>query len=334
MASRIAGIFGRLRRPRKNSGKRDTEGTLYSLWLLGVSLLLGFVVGGLASSAIGWGLDFLAGSSGVQDVAVTGRQVSSESGGAKRGLDSFLAANPFRISPRKKEEEVVPPPPPPPVQEEETPQEPEATLDDVVLRGTFPGIAANFDVRNVPHGLVRIGQTIEQHELKVVTQYEAELVAPNGSKVIKHIVYGPAPVANRPEAPKPPAPAPAPAQREPEPQPQQQGEIVAAVPGGQEGQLPSKLVNDLVNNPMTEMQRVRIAPNTKLGGLQIQWIQNDSILKRLGVEHGDVIKSINGIPLTNMVDIANSIGSLMNSERFDVEVNRGGKNTALRYVVK
>ncbi|MBQ7217604.1 MAG: hypothetical protein IJS39_16685 [Synergistaceae bacterium] len=32
--------------------------------------------------------------------------------------------------------------------------------------------------------------------------------------------------------------------------------------------------------------------------------------KRLGVQRGDVIKSVNGIPFTNMGDIANSINSL------------------------
>ena len=51
------------------------------------------------------------------------------------------------------------------------------------------------------------------------------------------------------------------------------------------------------------------------------------------MQKGDVIKSVNGIPFTNMGDIANSINSLMNSERFDVEVTREGKPTALRYVV-
>ena len=75
-------------------------------------------------------------------------------------------------------------------------------------------------------------------------------------------------------------------------------------------------------------------PNESAGGLEVQWIQNESILKRLGVQRGDIIKSVNGIPFTNMGDIANSLNSLMSSERFDVEVTRGGQSTALRYVVK
>ena len=148
--------------------------------------------------------------------------------------------------------------------------------------------------------------------------------------VRKYIVYGPSPEsAKKPEAPKA-APAP---KKAAEP-PKQTGNIVAADPGKQEGQVPSELVSNLVQNPFDELKRIRMRPNEKAGGLEVQWIQNDSLLKRLGVKRGDIIRSVNGIPFTNMGDIANSINSLMTSERFDVEVTRGGENTALRYVVK
>ena len=111
------------------------------------------------------------------------------------------------------------------------------------------------------------------------------------------------------------------------------GNVVAATEE-QDGQVPSELVNQLVQNPFDELKKVRLRPKDGEPGLEIQWIQNDSILKQLGVQKGDVIKGVNGIPFSNMADIANSINSLMNSERFDVEVTRGGKPTSLRYVVR
>ena len=121
----------------------------------------------------------------------------------------------------------------------------------------------------------------------------------------------------------------------PTPKPAPSGnEQVTAASETQEGQISSEMVNNLVQNPFDELKRIRMRPSEKDGGLEVQWIQNDSLLKRLGVQRGDVIKSVNGIPFTNMGDIANSISSLMNSERFDVEVTRGGKSTPLRYVVK
>ena len=112
-----------------------------------------------------------------------------------------------------------------------------------------------------------------------------------------------------------------------------EGSVTPAKPGEQDGEVPSELVTSLVQNPFDELKKIRLRPNDGGNGLEIQWIQDDSILRQLGVQKGDVIKSVNGIPFTNMADIANSINSLMNSERFDVEVDREGKPTALRYVV-
>ena len=142
----------------------------------------------------------------------------------------------------------------------------------------------------------------------------------------KRMVYGPVKTAAKP------APKPAP---KPSNTPAPTGNIIAADPGKkQDGQISSELVSQLVQNPFDELKRIRIRPNESAGGLEVQWIQNESILKRLGVQKGDIIRSVNGIPFTNMGDIANSINSLMNSERFDVEVTRKGESTALRYVVK
>ena len=47
-----------------------------------------------------------------------------------------------------------------------------------------------------------------------------------------------------------------------------------------------------------------------------------------------MIRSINGIAFRNMMDITNSVSSLMNSDRFDVEVMRNGAHTSLQYVVR
>lgn len=316
---------------KKNTHKDDDRGgKLYGLWLMVLPVVMGFVSGRLADAGLGYGLDILAGDKGVSNVAVTGAHSEASSGPERRGLDGFLSANPFKISPRKPD---TPAPEPPKPKVEEPPQVPDTTLDDIILRGTLPGIGAWFEVKNELK-LVLVGKNIDSYKLVGVDYGEAMFRKDKskGKPVKKYIVYGPSPLtAKKPEPQKPAARTPsAPA---PEP-PKQTGNIVAAVPGSQEGQVPSEMVSNLVQNPFDEMKRIRMRPNEKAGGLEVQWIQNDSLLKRLGVKRGDVIRSVNGIPFTNMGDIANSINSLMNSERFDVEVTRGGENTALRYVVK
>ncbi|MBQ6665628.1 MAG: hypothetical protein IJM68_08605 [Synergistaceae bacterium] len=301
---------------------------LYSLWLLILPLILGFSVGMLADAGLDYGLDVLAGDNGVSDVAVTGTRLEENSGNERRSLEGFLASNPFKISPRPSDS---PAPPPPPPKVEEPPKVPDTTLDDIVLRGTLPGVGAWFDVKNELK-LILVGREIESYKLIAVNYGDAMFKRGDGDPVKKYIVYGPSQTSPKPEAPSQPS-RPAPQTPAPPPPPKQTGNIVAATQDS-EGQVPSELVSNLVQNPFDEMKRIRIRPNEKAGGLEVQWIQNDSLLKRLGVQRGDIIRSVNGVPFTDMGSIMNSINSLMTSERFDVEVTRGGENTALRYVVK
>ncbi len=321
---RLSEIIPAIReRMRGRKTEDESGGKLYALWLLVLPLILGFTLGRLADAGIGYMLDKFSGNSGMSNSAVTGNHSETNSGGEHRGLEGFLASNPFKISPMQTDT-----PKPEKPKEEEKPKEPDTALDEIILRGTLPGIGAWFDVKNELK-LVLVGKNIDQYKLTAVHYGDVMFSKGNEKPVTKYIVYGPLPEVKKAEAPKTPAPA-----KQAQQPPKQTGNIVAAVPGAQEGQLPGELVTNLVQNPFDELKRVRLRPNERAGGLEIQWIQNDSLLKRLGVQRGDVIKSINGIPFTNMGDIANSISSLMTSERFDVEVTRGGQNTALRYVVK
>lgn len=314
-------IFSRLRLRERQTAKEAGKG--YQVWRLCVPLLSGLVFGYCASVVTGYALDKLSGNAGMADQAVTGANTAESTESAARGLDEFLAVNPFHISPQKTD---TPPPPPKPKEEPKPPEQP-STLDNVVLRGTLPGVGGWFE-KDGKLSLVLVGKTLEKYRLSSV-KYDEAVFRRGKNKVTMYITYGPVPEKKKEEpkvaeAPKP-KPAPAPAANT--------GNIVAAGEN-KEGEIPSEMVNQLVQNPFDELKRIRMRPNEKAGGLEVQWIQNDSILKRLGVQRGDVIKSVNGIPFTNMGDIANSINSLMNSERFDVEVTRGGNSTALRYVVR
>jgi len=312
----LGGVWARLRRSGRRGapvapGRPGPEGgRLYALWLWVLPLLLGLALGWLASVCIGIGLARSGGVKGpAPDAASEG---SDETARQMKRMDGFLAANPFRISPMV------------------TAPEPAARSADVVvtgslatavLRGTLPRAGAWLEDKGKLR-LVLVGTSFDVYTLKWVTYREAVFVK-GEERVVKQLLYGEpglpsASAAHASDA----APVNVPV-----------GSVVAAKPGEQEGQVPSGLVNDLVQNPFDELKKIRLRPMDGEAGLEIQWIQEDSILSQLGVRKGDVIKSVNGIPFTNMGDIANSINSLMNSERFDVEVTRDGKPTALRYVV-
>ena len=316
--------FRRNKRDKAIAAKKTLEntGALYKIWLLVLPMLLGASAGRLASVGLGYGLDAMANNSGVRDAAVTGAQVSAAETEKKRGLDGFLAANPFKISPEKVNV------PEPVVTKEPEPQIPDTGLADLILRGTLPGVGAWVENKGTTT-LLLVGKNIEDYKLMSV-KYSDAMFRKGKKTVTKYITYGPLAQAKKEETP---APTPTPTQT-PAPQAANTGNVVAADPTGNEGEVSSETVQQLVQNPFDELKRIRIRPSESAGGLEVQWIQNDSILKRLGVQKGDVIRSVNGIPFTNMGDIANSINSLMNSERFDVEVTRGGKPAALRYVVR
>lgn len=291
------------------------------------ALVLGFSIGSLVISGIGYVLARFSGNTGLSDTAVTVASSALDSSGESRGLEVFLSSNPFKVTKMKHESETQAVEEEP---DEELVEEDPSALDEVILRGTLPGIGGWFDVKGALK-LVLVGNDIETYKLSRVNYNEAVFKSTQSDRsVTKYIVWGPVAV----QAKKPEAPRPQPVRQELTQVPAPSGSIQAAIPGSQEGQVPSELVSNMVQNPFDELKRIRIRPSEKGGGLEVQWIQNDSLLKRLGVQRGDVIRSVNGIPFTNMGDIANSINSLMHSERFDVEVNRNGKDTALRYVVK
>ena len=105
----------------------------------------------------------------------------------------------------------------------------------------------------------------------------------------------------------------------------------------QEGIIGREIIDNLMMNPFDEMKRFRIRPKfigNEPVGIEVQWIQNDSVLTKLGVQKGDVIKSVNGIPMKNMGDITNGINSIMNATEFNVEILRGNAPIYYRYVVR
>lgn len=315
----------KFRRPTKHDKPGDEKvSAIYSTWLLVLPLICGLVLGRLTSVGLGYGLERLSGNSGMNDNSVAGVIVNNTQTDEKRGLDEFLAVNPFHISPRKPpvEEQA----PKPVVEEAPAPVIETNILDDVILRGTLPGTGAWIEIKGALK-LLLTGKNLDKYKLTRVTDRSA-VFAYRRERITKYITYGPVVAKKKPE----PAPVPAPVSTPVTTR--NNNNVVAAVPGVQDGEVPAEVINNLVQNPMDELKRIRIKPDEKNGGLSVQWIQSDSILRSLGVQRGDVIKSVNGIPFNNMGDIANSINSLMNSDRVDVEVTRDGKSTALRYVVR
>ena len=313
LVSSLRGRLSRLRgRPRREAATpRGAEGgRVYAAWLWLLPVLLGLTLGWFADACLEALLGRFSAGRTVGRSSLPAEVERASSVGA--GMEEFLTANPFRVSPmevslpttRSADVEVT------------------GSLATAVLRGTLPNVGAWIEDRGKVR-LVLMGTSFDVYTLAKVTYREAVFVKED-EVVVRELRYS-EPGSERGAFSTPVAEA--------RPVGVPEGSVTPAKPGEQDGEVPSELVTSLVQNPFDELKKIRLRPNDGGNGLEIQWIQDDSILKQLGVQKGDVIKSVNGIPFTNMADIANSINSLMNSERFDVEVDREGKPTALRYVV-
>ena len=309
LRGRLSRLRGRARReavvPRGAEG-----GRVYAAWLWLLPVLLGLTLGWFADACLETLLGRFGTGRAVDRSALPAEAERASSVGA--GMEEFLTANPFRVSPmeaslptaRSADVEVT------------------GSLATAVLRGTLPNVGAWIEDKGKVC-LVLMGTSFDVYTLAKVTYREAVFVKED-EVVVRELRYS-EPSSERGAFSTPAA--------EVRPMAIPEGSVTPAKPGEQDGEVPSELVTSLVQNPFDELKKIRLRPNDGGNGLEIQWIQDDSILRQLGVQKGDVIKSVNGIPFTNMADIANSINSLMNSERFDVEVDREGKPTALRYVV-
>jgi hypothetical protein len=239
------------------------------------------------------------------------------------GLAVFLTANPFMISAFPVVNDA-------PVSAVKTEDKVEASnsFETSVLEGTFPNIGAYMrDTTKEKTEFIGVGDIFDEYKLTEVLYDRAIFQDEESNEFTKFLRFVADPsqkVANATPAPLPAA------------LPAVDQQIVASAPG-QEGVIDRAVIDNLMMNPFDEMKRFRIRPKfvgNEPVGIEVQWIQNDSVLTKLGVQKGDVMKSVNGIPMKNMGDITNAINSLMNGTRFDVEVLRGESPINLVYAVR
>jgi len=323
---KINSLYNKFLRNFSGGGNSKIPTQFYGMFEFIMPLLLGISIGWLGTISIDYVLSprsaALQLNMAASMAAAQGRVDSDNE------LDAFLSANPFSISAFPVAVSNVPVEAP---RREEVTVEVKNSFTTATLSGTFPDIGAWLkDNTNNEVNYIPIGENFDAYQLTEVLYDRAVFQDAEKNNITKFLYLVEITTGNT--VASTPAPAPAPT-----PQPVADQFITAAVANGQEGALDRAVVNELLMNPFDEMKKFRIRPKFdgyESIGLEIQWIQNDSLLGKLGVLKNDVVKSVNGIPMKNMGDIANAINSLMNGSRFDVEVVRGNAPINLTYVVR
>lgn len=119
------------------------------------------------------------------------------------------------------------------------------------------------------------------------------------------------------------------------------GPIVAPSPGPRAPTQPQVLtgpgglktvnrrdVEAVISNPLTMMNDVRLVPAMEGGrmiGFRAPFVREGSPVSLLGLQPGDVIRSVNGQPLDNLERLMGLFQALQSTSRFEIGLERSGQ---------
>jgi len=329
-AEGLRGALGKVRRsPGPSSGgDRDPLRVLEALPWVGLFL---------TAALVGWGIDLALGSSlslrAVEDLraaVVRGARVPPRLNlvDPAKPVEDFAAANPFRATAVDPKGRAA----------EDPGAGTTAEAAAFGLVGTLPRVGAWIRDASGNTLLVLKNQEIQGWRLVAVAR-DTAILERDRRRVPLFLSWAPASETDRlAAAPTPPAGGLPPGAQPPGALPPG----IQPAADGKEGTMSRELLNKLLMNPYDELSKVRLVPAFAASGdasgggqgMRVQNIGNDSLLAQLGVREGDVIQSLNGVPIRNMADVSNAINSLLGGSRMDVSVLREGKSEDLPYAVR
>ncbi len=92
--------------------------------------------------------------------------------------------------------------------------------------------------------------------------------------------------------------------------------------------LPRAYLEALLADPSTLAKQARVMPSVRDGvtrGFKMYGVRPDSLPKRLGFKNGDLVTSVNGLPLTGMDHAMAAYSKLRNATVLTVELERKGE---------
>lgn len=97
------------------------------------------------------------------------------------------------------------------------------------------------------------------------------------------------------------------------------------------------LMNRVLENQAQLMSQARVVPQEEGGrttGVKVYGIRRNSLLSRLGVQNGDVLRSINGYSLTSPDSALEAYTRLRSAEQLTIQMMRRGTPTNVNYSIR
>lgn len=243
-----------------------------------------------------------------------------------------------------------PPPPPEPTEQIETPVEvvdPDAPpppcegsirlVASYVRRGSPDQSFAAITNATGTSLLYTAGMRVDDREVVDIARNRV-ILRPSGGQLCSLSMFAETPVAAAPRAPTPPVVVASP-------------EAASSSDGPDSSELDSNiqqisdtsyainrsLVDRLLANQAELMRTARVIPHEVDGrvvGVKIYGIRRSSVLGRLGIQNGDMLRTINGFDLTEPDSVLEAYTRLRSADRLSLSVERRGQAVTMDYQIR
>lgn len=241
-----------------------------------------------------------------------------------------------------------PPPPPEPTEEVEGPvEEIDPNAPPPPCEGSIRLVASYVRHSTPEHSfaaitnatgtslLYTVGMRVDDREVVEITRNRV-ILRPTGGSLCSCSMFAEVPVASAPRAPTPPVVVSTP-------------ETAAAGPDSDELDsniqqisetsyaINRTLVDRLLANQAELMRTARVIPHEVDGrvvGVKIYGIRRSSLLGRLGIQNGDMLRTINGFDLTEPDSVLEAYTRLRSADRLSLSVERRGQAVTMDYAIR
>lgn len=185
--------------------------------------------------------------------------------------------------------------------------------------------------------LYQQGMSVDEREVVAIAANRVVL-RPRSGSLCSLSMFGEAPrVATAPSEPRAAALAPA------EAGPSQEGIDPAVLESSitqiseREYSIDRSLVTSLLANQAALMRTARVIPHEEGGrvaGVKLYGIRRSSLLGRLGIQNGDMLRTINGYDMTAPDSALEAYARLQNADRITINLQRRGSDMTVDYQIR
>ena len=97
------------------------------------------------------------------------------------------------------------------------------------------------------------------------------------------------------------------------------------------------LVDNIIQNQAAMMRTARVIPhseNGQIGGVKLYGIRRNSLLDRIGIQNGDLLRTINGFDMASPDSALQAYARLRTADHLTISIERRGQPTTLNYTIQ